>query len=527
MSTTIKRRGSGAGHACARLLSILLLSPAIAGAATFTVTTTTDSGTGSLRDALDQANRNVGADTITFAAGLSGTIVLSSGAIDIFDAVTINGPGATRLRVSGNNASRIFRIGPTEPGNVFATTINGLSLTDGNSADEGGAVFVDDSDLTIGNCVFRDNVAQRGGGLYAFPTASTSLTLRDTRFENNSASADGGGFGAQDIDAVTLDKVVATGNTAARSGGGAFLRAVGVTIISSDFSSNTASTLAPALVGITGGGGLRIDGSKTTATANITATRLVGNTSQKGQGGALWITALPPNLPPTVAAVTLENLQVSSNTADLSGGGIYVAYVNTTLSRSSLIGNTAQQAGGGIAAQSAGTLTVVNTTVAGNGSALANGGGIYSASATALAVASSTLAGNSATSGGGIARDGSGATLRNSIVANNNAPTAPDLAGTFTPNYTLVKNSSGASLAGGSGNLSGIDPLLGAIAMNGGLTLSLLPAIGSPALDTGDPAGTGLAATDQRGLARVTGGRVDIGAIERQSPEDVIFRYGF
>lgn len=527
MSTTIRRRGSGAGRTCARLLPILGLLPAMAGAATFTVTTTADSGAGSLRDALDQANRTIGADTIAFASGLTGTIALSGGAIDIFDAVTINGPGATRLRLSGNNASRIFRIGPTEPGNVFATAISGLSLTDGSSADEGGAIFVDDSNLTISNCAFRNNSAQRGGGLYAFPSGSTTLTLRATRFENNGASADGGGFGAQDIDAVVVDDVVATGNTAAQSGGGAFLRAVTVTITASDFSSNTSSTLAPALVGISGGGGLRIDGSKATATASITATRLSNNNSQKGQGGALWITALPPDLPPIVATATLDRVQISGNTADLAGGGIHAAYINTTVSAASLVGNTAQQSGGGIAFQSAGALNLANATLAGNTSALAAGGGIHSASATSLAVASSTVAGNGAASGGGIARDGSGATLRNSIVANNTAPTAPDLAGAFAPNYTLVKNSGGATLTGGSGNLVGVDPLLGALTMNGGPTLSLLPAAGSPALNAGDPAGAGLAAADQRGLARIAGGRVDLGAVERQSPEDVIFRNGF
>lgn len=527
MSTTMKRRGSGAGRACARLLPVLGLLPAIAGAATFTVSTTADSGAGSLRDALDQANRTIGTDTIAFSAGLTGTIVLTGGAIDIFDAVTINGPGATRLRLSGNNASRIFRIGPTEPGTVFATVISGLSLTDGSSDAEGGAIFVDDSDLTISDCVFRNNTAQRGGGLYAFPSGSTTLTLRAARFENNSATADGGGFGAQDIDAVVVDNVVATGNTAAQSGGGAFLRAVAVTITASDFSSNTSSTLAPALVGISGGGGLRIDGSKATATASITATRVANNNSQKGQGGALWITALPPDLPPIVATATLDRVQLSGNTADLAGGGIHAAYLNTTLSAASLVGNTAQQSGGGIAFQGAGTLSLVNATVAGNTSVLAAGGGIYSASTTSLAVASSTVVGNGAASGGGIARDGSGATLRNSIVANNTAPTAPDLAGAFAPNYTLVKNSSGATLAGGSGNLVSVDPLLGALTMNGGPTLSLLPAVGSPALNAGDPAGAGLAATDQRGLTRIAGGRVDLGAVERQSPEDVIFRNGF
>jgi hypothetical protein len=525
---TITARRKGALRLRARLPLFVALLPAIGNAATFTVATTGDSGTGSLRDVIDQANRTAGADTITFGSNVTGTITLTSGAIDIIDALRINGPGAARLSISGNDSSRIFRVDPSTPEDVIAVDIAGLTFIDGSSSDEGGAIFTDDSDLTITNCVFRNNAAQRGGGLYAFPTASTTLTLRNTRFENNTAVADGGGFGAQDIDHVVVDNVVATGNTASRNGGGAYLRAVGVDISLSDFSNNTSSTLPPNLVGITGGGGLRIDGSKATATATITATRFKNNTAQLGQGGALWISAQPPENLPIVATTLLDRVQITGNAANLTGGGVSAAYVNTTLRGASLANNTAQQSGGGIAYQDAGALQLANSTLAGNSSALAHGGGVYSAAETSLAVASSTIVGNSAANGGGLLRTGGGATLRNTIVANNNAATAPDLSGSFSANYTLIKNTTGAALAAGTGNLAaGTDPLLGALGVNGGLTLSLLPAAGSPVLNAGDPAGTGLSAGDQRELQRVAAGRVDLGAIERQSPEDVIFRYGF
>lgn len=525
---TITARRKGALRLRARLPLFVALLPAIGSAATFTVATTSDSGTGSLRDVIDQANRTAGADTITFGSNVTGTITLTSGAIDIIDALRINGPGAARLSISGNDSSRIFRVDPSTPEDVIAVDIAGLTFIDGSSADEGGAIFTDDSDLTITNCVFRNNAAQRGGGLYAFPTASTTLTLRNTRFENNTAVADGGGFGAQDIDHVVVDNVVAIGNTASRNGGGAYLRAVGVDISLSDFSNNTSSTLPPAITGITGGGGLRIDGSKATATASVVLTRFAGNTAQQGQGGAIWISAQPPDALPIVATTTLDRVQLTGNTANLTGGGISAAFVNARLSGASLVNNTAQQSGGGIAYQDAGTLALSDSTVVGNTSALANGGGIYSAAETGLAVASSTIVGNNAMNGGGILRTGGGATLRNSIVADNVSATAPDLNGLFSANYTLVKNRSGATLTGGAGNLAeGTSPLLGPLAMNGGPTLSLLPATGSQVLNAGDPSGSGLATGDQRGLPRVAAGRVDLGAIERQSPEDVIFRYGF
>lgn len=525
ITTTTRRRGAQRLRACLPL--VLGLLPSLSGAATFNVTTTADSGSGSLRDAIDQANRAPGADTITFAAAVTGTITLASGAIDIIDALRVTGPGAARLSLSGNDISRIFRIDPTTPEAVVAVEISGLSFIDGHSSDEGGAIFAEDSDLTITDCIFRSNGAQRGGGLYAFPTTSTTLTLRNSRFENNTASADGGGFGAQDIDEVVVENVVASGNSASRSGGGAYLRGVNVSIALSDFSNNTSSTLSPTVTGITGGGGLRIDGSKATAITTITASRFIGNTSQQGQGGALWLSAREPASPPVLATATLDRVQLTGNAANLTGGGITAAFINSTLLGSSLANNTAQQSGGGIAYQDAGSLQLADSTLVGNASALASGGGIYSAAETTLAIASSTIVGNSAASGGGILRTGGGATLRNSIVANNNASTATDIHGAFSTNYTLVKNTSGASLVAGSGNLAaGTDPMLGALTINGGSTLSLLPAIGSPVLNAGDPAGSGLAGTDQRGLPRIAAGRVDIGAIERQSPEDVIFRYG-
>ena len=76
-------------------------------AATFNVTSLADSGAGSLRDAIGQANAAPGADTITF--GVTGTITLAS-TIPILGPLTIQGPGAASLSISGNDAVRIFSI---------------------------------------------------------------------------------------------------------------------------------------------------------------------------------------------------------------------------------------------------------------------------------------------------------------------------------------------------------------------------------------------------------------------------------
>src|ERR1700751_6132488 len=72
-------------------------------ASTITVTTTNDSGSGSLRQALVDANDG---DTIAFA--VTGTIGLTSGGLLIVKNITISGPGSNQLSIDGNQATLVF-----------------------------------------------------------------------------------------------------------------------------------------------------------------------------------------------------------------------------------------------------------------------------------------------------------------------------------------------------------------------------------------------------------------------------------
>ena len=71
--------------------------------ATFSVTNLHDAGTGSLRDAIGQANSTLGADEIVIET--SGQITLSTGHMQISDSLTITGPGSSLLAISGNNTA--------------------------------------------------------------------------------------------------------------------------------------------------------------------------------------------------------------------------------------------------------------------------------------------------------------------------------------------------------------------------------------------------------------------------------------
>jgi hypothetical protein len=135
---------------------------------TFLVSNLNDSGTGSLRAEIAAANAHPGADEIDFASGLTGTITLTSGELLITDSVTINGPGASQLSVSGNNSSRVF-----DMTSGLDVTINDLTITHGFALDQAGGILNQGSNLTLSNDVLSQNVVlgssttngARGGGL--------------------------------------------------------------------------------------------------------------------------------------------------------------------------------------------------------------------------------------------------------------------------------------------------------------------------------------------------------------------------
>ena len=120
---------------------------------TFTVTNTQDSGTGSLRDAIAQANAHSGADKINFASQVAGTILLTSGPLTITDDVKINGPGAGQLAISGGGVSRVFVIDGGSFGGAGKVTIKDLTITQGLATEDatfpasGGGILDLEADL--------------------------------------------------------------------------------------------------------------------------------------------------------------------------------------------------------------------------------------------------------------------------------------------------------------------------------------------------------------------------------------------
>ena len=251
-----------------------VVTAAPAGANDIVVSNLNDSGAGSLRDAL--ANANDG-DVIDLT-GLAGTITLTTGQLEIEDVVTIKGPGPGVLAVSGNNAESVFNMRDTLSGSG-TVTISGLTITGGNTlsdpttkagaginfdclhdssnsltvdnvvitgnlADDLGAGLYfdrcdDDASLTISNSVIATNVTQgSGGGGVWFDEGLAMLVVNSTIAGNQSQGDGGGGITFDDGGQLIIRNSTISGNNAdGGDGGGLYLSGdvdTGVTITELD-----------------------------------------------------------------------------------------------------------------------------------------------------------------------------------------------------------------------------------------------------------------------------------------------------
>jgi hypothetical protein len=231
--------------------------------------------------------------------------------------------------------------------------------------------------------------------------------------------------------------------------------------------------------------------------------------------------------------VTLANCHAGSATNAGYGGGAW-SYTGMTIINSTITESSATQLGCGL--MSFGSISISNSTMSGNSSGSV--GGALAAVALngttgSLLILSSTITDNFAYYGGGgiYLSANESTTLYSTIVAANTSA---------TDSYHLadIGTSSGVTIAGGDlivngsdatlpASTSNVDPMLGPLADNGGLTWTCVPREGSAAIDHGD--NVAMTAYDQRGTGfdRVVGTEADIGAFEVQPLVDEIFRNGF
>ena len=264
-------------------------------ATTLIVSNTNDSGPGSLRQALTDANDG---DTID-ATGISGVITLTTGQLLVDKSVTINGAGADVLAVDGNASIRIFQIGSDK-----TVTISDFTIRNGHDDVSGGGILNGNgASLTITSCIVSGssagNIQGQGGGIFN----SGTLTIVNSMVSGNTAGAAGGvsgdGGGICNRGMLTIVNNTISGNMAiskSGSGGGIFNDGT-ATIVNSTISDNTASK------------GAGIDNAGESTTMTITNSTFSENAAL-AYGGACFNQGI----------LQIGNSTLSDNSANFGGG---------------------------------------------------------------------------------------------------------------------------------------------------------------------------------------------------------------
>jgi hypothetical protein len=385
------------------------------------------------------------------------------------------------------------------------TTISGTTITGNASSDSaGGGLYLesggpfDIASAQIENSTITGNTANNNGG--GIESKDVDLAITGSQITNNTTGNYGGGIdAAYSMYGLSISGSTISGNTATDGGGGlsVYNRDRGptspkyspVTIDTSTISNNNAPL----------GAGIDLVATQQGSPVKISASTISGNQGGSNSfGGGLLLEGY------AYAPVRTVDSTISGNSAT-NGGGVSVGYDG----REPLFGYSAH-----------GSLTFDNSTIAGN-TADSTGGGIY------LSQYNSTPEARSANSTSG--PQPPSATLRSTIVSGNTAAGSPqDLdqadpsSGGFDGAFSLVQHPGNAAFLSQNAMLTGVDPQLGPLQNNGGPTETMLPSGTSPVIDQGHSRSD--LSTDQRGDQRtvdvngipnaVGGDGTDIGATE-------------
>ncbi|HQF39427.1 MAG TPA: choice-of-anchor Q domain-containing protein, partial [Opitutaceae bacterium] len=220
-----------------------------AAAATRTVTTNTDLGAGSLRQAIADSTSG---DTILFALPSgSETITLGSElaisgkslTVDGANTVVAGGSGTAvtiTVPVPGTSPHRVFHLAPGT-GNTVALshlTLCGGSVAGTGLAGEGGVILCNGGALGLDTVTLRDGRAANGGGLAVDFGAVATLT--NCTISGNSATNSGGGLLVDVFSTATLTQTTVSDNSATQRGGGLFVYGT-ATLLDTIAIANTAS----------------------------------------------------------------------------------------------------------------------------------------------------------------------------------------------------------------------------------------------------------------------------------------------
>ncbi|HUS72104.1 MAG TPA: right-handed parallel beta-helix repeat-containing protein [Sedimentisphaerales bacterium] len=408
--------------------------------------------------------------------------------------------------------------------------LDGLTITDGNTAGDGGGICGNGTEATIANCVITnnhadgvgggvsncsgtivgctitDNTAHSGGGISGF---NSPILIEDCRISRNNSARYGGGvflegYAGPGFGGVPqVRQCLITENTAGEDGGGMSNWGSHLVVTNCTFGGNYSQF---------GGGGMTNGGSNTTVT-NCTFS---DNSTNAGGGGMFNYYSSP----------LVIDCIFRGNSANFGGGMENSSSRSSpTLINCTFIGNTANKDGGGMRNRYPNTPALTNCLFSGN-SAGDEGGGIRNESSSSPTFANCTFSGNSAEStGGGMSNHhDSSPMLTNCILWGNDdsggmGESAQIVGGKVVVTYSCIQ---GLVTFMGNNNI-GDAPLFvdadGTDNVAGTEDDNLRLSFGSPCIDAGDNTAVPPSVlTDLDGNPRIRGDAVDMGAYEFQGP---------
>ena len=258
--------------------------PTVASAAPVRVTNCNDSGPGSLRQAVASANPG---QTVTFKPPRRCSTITLASTIDINTSLTIDGPGANALAVSGNHVVEVFDV----PSGV-AANISDITIEDGIGGTLSGVSY--------------------GGGI----NNNGALTLTDSTVSGNTGPV-GGGIESQGVGPLSIIDSTVLDNTSTVAGGG-IANYSNATITDSTVTENSSYKGG----GIHDGGGGILTIKDSTISHNSASDSYYGGGLSNDNGN-----------------VVISNSTVADNSAG-AGGGIYNIFGTTNVDNSTVSGNT-------------------------------------------------------------------------------------------------------------------------------------------------------------------------------------------
>jgi hypothetical protein len=508
-----------------RLLLALVVAltalPAVASAATYQVSTTSDSNSGTcvpgsctLRQALNAANLGAGGDTIKLPLGSYG---LSFGQLPVQKAVTIEGAGSAATAIDALGASRVLEVtAAANPVRLVGLTIRGGKVSGTSAAQAQGGGIRSAGTLSLTNVTVSGNIAQpadntgvfpEGGGIYN----TGSLTIAGSSITENTVTS------------LALAGAIPSGGGIANKGGT-------VRISDSSLTRNAAKgAIIPeggAIYSLAASAhGATVELDRVTVDGNLTENPATGGISS---GAGVWAfrTDLKIRDSSLVANRSLGGAIAGGAALEVIREGDVVierSLVADNFSEGKAVAEGALSLGG----ETTEVLRIVNSTVSANRATSqegVSGAGVTHVGQTRLDVLSSTISGNTAYGpdvddrGGNLfeaGNEGGVTVLRDSIVSAGVAdPGSENCFGDAVQSAGHNIDSLNQCNFTGAGDKVNTDPLLAPLAANGGPTRTLALPAGSPAID----AGTDCPATDQRGVVRPQLSACDIGAFEYAPP---------